>query len=422
MPCSEPYLARVLLVLALLLSQTPQHRLFQQPNLPSSQFAFFEAFPVSGAGTSGACSTTAPTGAKGETLTFTRTGNATCAKQGPATTGILPGDLVALADNIPRVSYVGTLLTFLRESTSQNDAKRSEALDNAYWLKTQAGVVAPVVTADQGLAPDGTMTADRLVVPACPAAGNLSVVYLTTIAAAAKSTGSIFCESNTASSQSISICNYGGPGVATLCVPITCPVGSYSRTAATSPGSAGTGLIIGCDNESYTGSSNTGAADVLVWGVQFEPGDHMTGYMPTGAAGSSRGAESALTYTLASGIGPDFSIGVSAAYTATTIGTATALQLGTAATDLARVGRNTNTAASLLINAATTTPAVSAMGTTIHRGSLNDNAGTRTAWWDGASIAAPASSMVAATAAVTFGALDAYTGRACADPVPVRCD
>lgn len=37
----------------------------------------FEAFPASGAGTFGPCSTTAPTGARGETLTFTRASAAT---------------------------------------------------------------------------------------------------------------------------------------------------------------------------------------------------------------------------------------------------------------------------------------------------------------------------------------------------------
>lgn len=58
-----------ILVIALALAQTPQHRLFRQPNLPTgAAFAAFEAFPLSGAGTFGACSTTPPTGARGEVL------------------------------------------------------------------------------------------------------------------------------------------------------------------------------------------------------------------------------------------------------------------------------------------------------------------------------------------------------------------
>ena len=55
-------------LLALALAQTPQHRLFMQPNLPRTTLAYFEFAPASGAGMTSACACTTPTGAKGEAL------------------------------------------------------------------------------------------------------------------------------------------------------------------------------------------------------------------------------------------------------------------------------------------------------------------------------------------------------------------
>ena len=70
-------------------------------------FAFFEAFPANGAGTTGPCSTSAPTSAQNNALTFTRGSNGTCTLgvDGLRTTGIANGDLVVLASNIPRQMY-----------------------------------------------------------------------------------------------------------------------------------------------------------------------------------------------------------------------------------------------------------------------------------------------------------------------------
>lgn len=135
-----------MLLLALILAQTPQHRLFQQPNLPRGSYAFFEAFPASGAGTSGPCSTTAPTGAKGEALTFTRASAATCtrtASGGLATTGISDGDLISVSTNVARVEYdsAGTL-GLLVESARTNVLLRYIELANAAW----ADVGTPTLT------------------------------------------------------------------------------------------------------------------------------------------------------------------------------------------------------------------------------------------------------------------------------------
>ena len=128
------------LLVVLSLSQvTPDSRVTRVERVPGGRmeggrggvkaWAFFEAFPLGGAGTTAACSTTPPTGAKGEALTFARTGNATCTRTatgGLATSGIANGDLVVMSANQPRVEYdsAGTL-GLLVESARTNSALRS---------------------------------------------------------------------------------------------------------------------------------------------------------------------------------------------------------------------------------------------------------------------------------------------------------
>lgn len=410
------------MLLALLLAQVlpanPEGPIFTNP-ATLNRYAFFEAFPASGAGTTTACSTTPPTGAKGETLAFTRTGNATCLKQGPATTGIANGDLVLLSTDVPRVSSVAGLLSFLRESARTNSMPRSEALDNAAWTKNGVGVAVATVTGDYATAPDNATTADRVQVAACPTVGNRSDVIQGVAGVGTTYTGSFFLRS-VSGTQTVSICSFGGAGGA--CTPVVLTDASWTRPSASFLGSATTYLAVGCINDAaYAGASNTGAADILVWGAQLEQGPWLSSYIPTTSAAVVRNADSAMSATLASSVGTSFSLGASTAYLSSSVTTATAAQLGTAAPNLASVGRNSNTAAAFTINATSTTPAVSAQGTSMLRGCLVDAAGTRTAWWDGSTVSAPAASMSAGVTALSFGALDAYTARVLVDPSPTRC-
>ena len=270
-------------------SQGRSTRGFEQSN-----YAFFEFAPSSGAGMGTACACTTPTGAKGETMTFTRAGDATCSKQGLATTGIANGDLVVCTGNQPRVESSGGVLGLRVESARTNETLRSTAIENVVWATTAAGVAAPTITADFAVAPDGTTTADRMQIPACPAVGNASGINQTSATIASPSSSSVYLKAN-AGTPSVSICMYGLASGTRACTQFALNTSTWTRAVVPNvTNTGGMNMEIACENRtaSYTGATDTGAADILVWGAQSEGGSYATSYIPTVAAAVTRNAES----------------------------------------------------------------------------------------------------------------------------------
>lgn len=285
------------MLLALVLAQAlplgnPEGPIFSQPSLKG--LAAFEAFSPGGQGTSGVCSTTAATGAKGEVLVFSRASTAMCTRTatgGLATTGIATGDLVSLTNDKARVEYDSTgKLKLLEESAGKNFCLQSDAIDNAIWTKESSGAVTQA-TANAATAPDNTATADRLQAIATSGAGFADIYQAwTTGAIADPTTCSAYVRGN-ATNDTTDICGFDGASWGCAACVYVSP--SWSRCVYTDlVGSTSTSRFCKLGNNStQNGGVARNALDAFTWCLQGESKDHATSCMNTAAATATRAVE-----------------------------------------------------------------------------------------------------------------------------------
>lgn len=146
-------------------------------------YAFFEAFPASGAGTTTACSTTPPTGAKGEALTFSRASVAECYSNDGQT-------LTQVGVNVPAISsgvVTSTWMGIWTEQSRDNEAVYSRDLSQAAWVKTSM-TCAKTATG---------MRADANGASTCTASGAGGTVLQTLVTAASTRTTSFHVKRRT---------------------------------------------------------------------------------------------------------------------------------------------------------------------------------------------------------------------------------
>ncbi|MFN9913703.1 MAG: hypothetical protein ACK53L_14010, partial [Pirellulaceae bacterium] len=168
-----------------------------------------------------------------------------------------PGDLTA-----EKVAWRRNLLTW------------SEQFDNAAWTKSAGGVgLAPVVTANAGVAPDGTTTADRVQFD-CANTGSSSnrsqLVQSPAMAIGRPFVGSLYVKAFNAGNIGNTL-RFAIDGIGVALVTLTA---DWQRVANTGTASAATANYI----VETRGTVTQQTADVLLWGGQFEPGTTASAY------------------------------------------------------------------------------------------------------------------------------------------------
>jgi hypothetical protein len=192
----------------------------------------------------------------------------------------------------------------LIEGSRTNLLTYSQEFDNAAWSKARVTVTANAITA-----PDGTLTADKLVETA--ETGAHVVAQAATFTAAAH-THSVFAKAAERNFVLISMQNTtfavgvnlttgeivstnGAPTVSVR--PLANGWWRISLTATTLSGSAGNNIYSSqdgvFDNRSYAGDGTFG---IFIWGAQLEAASFPSSYIPTVAAAATRAAD-VLTYT-----------------------------------------------------------------------------------------------------------------------------
>jgi hypothetical protein len=355
--------AVVLLALQMLEPASPEGPIITNPAGLGST-ALVEFAPASARGMPSACGTTAPTGTKGEVLTFARASVASCTKGGNGLrlTGIANGDVVSVTNNVARVEFDSDgVLALKTEANSTNFCLRSDAIDNAAWVKEQdAAPRTPTVTADYTTAPDGTATADRAQFVATSAA-QYSDLYQTWTAASATdpATCSAYVLGN-ANSDTTDICAYNGS--AWSCSACAFVTGSWNRCVRIVAGAGSTTRFCKLGNNSnQNGGIARNAADVSTWCLQGESKDHPTACMNTTAASATRATE--FTPQLALPVSPGTTGCMAVSFTpAVTGGLVGALGLAGNARPIYSVGAN------VLFFDGTNNPSLAAGGVTAPHG------------------------------------------------------
>jgi hypothetical protein len=181
----------------------------------------------------------------------------------------------------------------LIEGSRTNLLVRSQEFDNAAWGDTALGAgVTPIVTANAGVALDGTMTADRIQfsLGGGTTSGDISRRTQGVTIPASAHTNSVFLRSfDGVSSYVMHIVD---PSGATRNITIT---GDWQRFPVTA---TGTGGAVQCSIglRGAQAPTNSDTADVLAWGFQVEAGSFPSSYVKSEAAAATRAAD-VLTYT-----------------------------------------------------------------------------------------------------------------------------
>jgi hypothetical protein len=198
--------------------------------------------------------------------------------------------IVKLPIDSPAAGSLGArrVIAIDQEDTRQNLAIRSQEFDSASWLKSGggAGGVAPVVTANQALAPDGTLTADKIVWTAAGAGDQSTIAQDPAVTFPKRYTGSFYIKAFAAGDigKTVLFRQVGGATYGTVVLTAAWQRVWTYETSFNALGNISIGLRPG------TQGSSTGTVSAFLWGYQLEPSNRVTDYIPTLGAAVTVGA------------------------------------------------------------------------------------------------------------------------------------